>query len=320
MRFLAPFLFLLTSISSIHAATLSLHAIDSATALVLVDGQIAPGDTHSLQAYIESSRTSSLKLAMVSFNSPGGNLEEGYKLATEIKRARTRDRSRGGENLCIGVLFRLRCRNDEMDGAQCAHRRPWRRRRQWRPVRDCCVRDHRHRPVGGKGTRHSLRHHWKNGYDATKRHHLAVECGIDINGRADARSLPFREFELERSQSGGTCESGFSPGLAAAFGIRNRTLAGSEWRRRSFEPLLLAQHGRLRIIRCLPERRRPLRNGANHSEPGRPDHFSRLLRAGSFGQSAPLHGLGHQKTKRRAKRIGWSMDRRQLTSKSEASE
>ena len=199
MRFLAPFLFLLTSISSIYAATLSLHAIDSATALVLVDGQIAPGDTHSLQAYIESARTSTLKLAMVSFNSPGGNLEEGYKLATEIKRARLCNRSRGGENLCIGVLFRLRCRNDELDGAQCAHRRPWRRRRQWRPVRDCCVRDHRHRPVGGKGTRHSVRHHWKNGYDATERHHLAVEYGIDLNGRADARSFPFREFELERS-------------------------------------------------------------------------------------------------------------------------
>ena len=104
MRFLAPFLFFMTSISSIHAATLSLHAIDSATALVLVEGQITPGDAHSLQAYIESSRTSALKVTMVSFNSPGGNLEEGYKLATEIKRARLATEVEA-EKICASACF-----------------------------------------------------------------------------------------------------------------------------------------------------------------------------------------------------------------------
>jgi hypothetical protein len=104
MRFLAPFLFLITSISSVHAATLSLHAIDSATALVLVDGHITPGDAHSLQAYIESSRTSTLKLAMVSFNSPGGDLEEGYKLATVIKRARLATEVEA-EKICASACF-----------------------------------------------------------------------------------------------------------------------------------------------------------------------------------------------------------------------
>jgi hypothetical protein len=104
MRFLAPLLFFVTSISSIHAATLSLHAIDGATALVLVDGQITPGDAHSLQGYIESSRTSALKVTMVSFNSPGGNLEEGYKLATEIKRARLATEVES-EKICASACF-----------------------------------------------------------------------------------------------------------------------------------------------------------------------------------------------------------------------
>jgi hypothetical protein len=104
MRFLAPFLFFVTSISSIHAATLSLHAIDSARALVLVEGQITPGDAHSLQAYIESSRTSALKVTMVSFNSPGGNLEEGYKIATEIIRARLATEVES-EKICASACF-----------------------------------------------------------------------------------------------------------------------------------------------------------------------------------------------------------------------
>ena len=104
MRFLAPFLLFVTSISSIHAATLSLHAIDSATARVLVDGEITPGDAHSLQAYVESSRTSALKVTMVSFNSPGGNLEEGYKLATEIKRTRLATEVEA-EKICASACF-----------------------------------------------------------------------------------------------------------------------------------------------------------------------------------------------------------------------
>jgi hypothetical protein len=104
MRFLAPFLFFVTSISSIHAATLSLHATDGASALVLVEGKIAPGDAHSLQAYVESSRTSALKVTLVSFNSPGGNLEEGYKLATEIKRARLATEVEA-EKICASACF-----------------------------------------------------------------------------------------------------------------------------------------------------------------------------------------------------------------------
>jgi hypothetical protein len=104
MRFLASFLIFMTSISSLHAATFSLHAIDASTALVLVDGPIIPGDTHSLQAYVESSRTSALKVTMVSFNSPGGNLEEGYKLATEIKRARLATEVEA-EKTCASACF-----------------------------------------------------------------------------------------------------------------------------------------------------------------------------------------------------------------------
>ncbi len=320
MRFLAPFLFLITSISSVHAATLSLHAIDSATALVLVDGHITPGDAHILQAYIELSRTSTLKLAMVSFNSPGGNLEEGYKLATEIKRARLATEVEA-EKICASACF----------FAFAAGTTKW-------TAPSARVGVHGAADANGvqSGTAASA--------TIVMARWAAKELGIpsDIIGKmvttppSDIIWLSHAELNsmgaqtLDRSHSGTSnwsppdpealAKSGFASGLAAGCGVCGRTLAGSERRRRSIEPLLLAQHGRLRIIHCIPARRRPLRNCANYSEPGRPNHFTRLLRAGSLGQPAPLHGLGHQKTKRRAKRIGWSVDRGQLTPKFEASE
>jgi hypothetical protein len=74
-------------VSSVPARTASFSfntAMDGG-GTILMEGRIDQGDAGRLHALIDNARRSGRSLARVQLNSPGGNLGEGLKMATEIK-------------------------------------------------------------------------------------------------------------------------------------------------------------------------------------------------------------------------------------------
>ncbi len=68
-----------------RAASFSFGASMDGGGTILMEGKIDQGDAGRLHALIDNARRSGRPLARVQLNSPGGNLGEGIKMATEIK-------------------------------------------------------------------------------------------------------------------------------------------------------------------------------------------------------------------------------------------
>ncbi len=70
------------------SATLTSYVSKEGKVIVILNGEVAPGDTDQLQQIIKTANDSGKIVSGIRLNSPGGNLLEGVKLADAIRFAK----------------------------------------------------------------------------------------------------------------------------------------------------------------------------------------------------------------------------------------
>ncbi|HEY8096253.1 MAG TPA: hypothetical protein VIE65_09235 [Methylobacter sp.] len=85
--FIAALIFVASALSS-QSATLTSYISKEGKVVVILNGEIAPGDTDQLQQIIKTANDSGKIVSGIRLNSPGGNLLEGSKLADAFRFAK----------------------------------------------------------------------------------------------------------------------------------------------------------------------------------------------------------------------------------------
>jgi membrane-bound ClpP family serine protease len=97
--FVAALIFAGSALSSV-SATLTSYVSKEGKVVVILNGEIAPGDTDQLEQIIKTANDSGKIVSGIRLNSLGGNLLEGAKLADAIRFAKIASIVPNGSTCC----------------------------------------------------------------------------------------------------------------------------------------------------------------------------------------------------------------------------